>query len=242
MLQLRAENGRLLQEQASAPADSGGATPSSPASAGHAVPERLIVVPRDRKCPTFNGRTGIGVTEWVEEVQACARARHLAVGDQALYMFDHLEGEAKQEIKFRPSVDRGDPDRIIAILKELYGHTESYVTLQQAFFSRRQLEGETLQEFSLALMSLIAQVKQSAPCGMPNADTLLRDQFIEHVLDSSLRRELKQFVRGHPTATLLELCGEAIRWEREGLPGGARGRSFSLPSAYGHAACQFTGA
>lgn len=39
-----------------------------------------------------------------------------------------------------------------------------------------------LQEFSLALMALMAQVEQHAPGGMPNADALLRDQFIKHVL------------------------------------------------------------
>lgn len=40
-------------------------------------------------------------------------------------------------------------------------------------------------------------------------------------------------VRGKPTATLLEVHAEAIRWEREGLPGVARGRSYSFPSAFG---------
>lgn len=232
VLQLKADNERLRQERA---------TSSSSVPAGHApsagvataVTERLVVVPRDRKCPTFNGKTGIGIAEWVEEIQACVRARHLSVADQALFLFDHLEGEAKEEIKFRSSAERGDPARVLAILKELYGCAQSYVTLQQAFFSRHQLEGETLQEFSLALMALMAQVKQCAPDGMPNADALLRDQFVEHVLDSSLRRELKQLVRREPAVTLLELRSEAIRWEREGLPGGARGRSFSLPSAYG---------
>lgn len=29
---------------------------------------------------------------------------------------------------------------------------------------------------------------------MPNADALLRDQFIEYVLDSLLRREMKQLI------------------------------------------------
>jgi len=82
-------------------------------------------------------------------------------------------------------------------------------------------------------MALMLRVEQCAPGGKPNADVLLRDQFIEHVLDCSLRRELKQLVRHQPTATLLELQSEAIRWEREGLPGGAMGRSASLPSAYG---------
>lgn len=33
--------------------------------------------------------------------------------------------------------------------------------------------------------------------------------------------------------TLLEVRSEAIQWEREGLPGGTRGRCYSLPSACG---------
>ncbi|TWW67321.1 Retrovirus-related Pol polyprotein from transposon opus, partial [Takifugu flavidus] len=184
-------------------------------------------------CPMFSGKSGISIAEWAEEVQACARARYLPAAEQALFMVDHLEGEAKEEIKFRPREEQRDPGRVLAILKELYGCSQSYVTLQQAFFSRQQLEGETLQEFSLALMSLMARVERQAPNGIPNADVLLRDQFVEHVLDGSLRRELKQLVRRQPTITLLELRGEAIRWEREGLPGGTRGRSVSLPTAYG---------
>lgn len=128
---------------------------------------------------------------------------------------------------------REDPARILTILQELYGCSESYVALQEAFFSRRQQEGETLQEFSLALMGLMEKVKQRAPADMPNAEALLRDQFVEHVLNSSLRRELKQLVRRQPNCTLLEVRAEAIRWEHEGLPGGVRGRSQSVPSVYG---------
>ncbi|ROL42745.1 hypothetical protein DPX16_8662 [Anabarilius grahami] len=63
---------------------------------------------------------------------------------------------------------------------------------------------------------------------------LLRDQFIEHVFDTSLLRELKQLVRRQPIITLLDVQGEAMRWEQEGIPGGARSRSYSVPSAYGH--------
>ncbi|XP_051793567.1 uncharacterized protein LOC127530552 [Acanthochromis polyacanthus] len=238
MSQLKAENERLRQQWA---ADvSGAASSSSAASARQAsaaaeaaaVTERLVVIPRDRKCSMFNGRSGIEITEWIEEIEACMRTRRLSIADQALFIFDHLEGEAK-EIRFWPSRERGDPPTVFAILKDLYGCAQSHVILQQAFFSRRQLDGETLQEFSLALLALMERVKQCVPDGMPNADQLLRDQFTEHVLDSALRRELKQFVRGKPDATLLELRSEAIRWEREGLPGGARGRSVSLPAVHG---------
>ena len=241
LLQLKADNERLRQERAASPGASGGAALASSGPTGHApasgvtaaVAERLVVIPRDRRCPMFNGRSGIGIVEWTEEVQACARARHLPAAEQALFIFDHLEGEAKEEIKFRSGEEQRDPARILAILKELYGGSQSYVTLQQDFFSRHQQEGETLQEFSLALMALMVQVERQAPEGMPNAGVLLRDQFIEHVLDCSLRRELKQLVRHQPTITLLALRTEAIRWEREGLPGGTRGRSSSLPTAYG---------
>ncbi|XP_076120764.1 uncharacterized protein LOC143119316 [Alosa pseudoharengus] len=229
--QLKADNERLRQER---PAPNPGPAPTpGPAPMPPAVTERLVVIPRDRKCPMFNGKTGIDVTEWREEVQACMRARHLSSVDQAFFIFDHLEGEAKEEIKYRSSAERVDPVKILDILRELYGCSQSYVTLQQAFFSRQQQEGETLQEFSLALLALMEQVKQRAPSGVPNADVLLRDQFVEHVLDSALRRELKQLIRRQPLATLLDVRREAIRWEQEGFPGGARARSFSLPAAYG---------
>lgn len=76
-------------------------------------------------------------------------------------------------------------------------------------------------------------IKQCAPGGMPNSEVLLHDQFVEHVLDSSLRHELKQLVRRQPTSSLLEVRTEAIRWEREGLPGGSHGCSHSLPSVHG---------
>ncbi|XP_038129408.1 uncharacterized protein LOC119775484 [Cyprinodon tularosa] len=232
---LRADNERLRQGQASLSAQpsTSSALPNAPPTPSLPVAERLIFVPRDRKCPIFRGRTGIGLSEWTEEARLCMRARHLSVADQAFFLFDHLEGEARNEIKYRSSAEREDPARIFEILQELYGCSESYVALQEAFFSRRQQEGESLQEFSLALMGLMERVKQRAPAGMLNSETLLRDQFVEQVLDSSLRRELKQLVRTRPDSTLREVRAAAIQWEREGVPHGGRNRSQSLPSVYG---------
>lgn len=55
----------------------------------------------------------------------------------------------------RSDAERGDPVRILAILKELYGCAESHVVKQAALFSRKQQEGETLLEFSLSLIGLM---------------------------------------------------------------------------------------
>lgn len=239
--QLRADNERLRQERTSVPlgpSDSsapvpGPSIPSQPSNVDVIRPERFVFVPRDRKCPKFNGRVGLSIEEWVEEAQACMRVRYLSDTDKAFYLFDHLEGEAREEIKYRPEVERKDPDQIISALRELYGCSQSYVSLQEAFFSRKQQEGESLLEFSLVLMGLLEQVKQRSPHGMPNSHVLLRDQFVEHVFDSALRRELKQLIRRQPTLTLLEVRSEALRWEREGMPGSTRARSHSVPSAHG---------
>ncbi|KAL2083706.1 hypothetical protein ACEWY4_021479 [Coilia grayii] len=240
--ELRAENERLKRDQATAavPATEGAQTTSGststaapsdgPVSVSDMAPERFLYVPRERKCPIFQGKGGVGILEWIEEVQASLRVRKLSPIDQAYFIFDHLEGEAKHEIKYRPKADRENPNKVLSLLQELYGCNESYVALQKDFFSRGQSEGESLQEFFHALFTFMERVLKAAPEAVPNSAILLRDQFVEHVNDPDLRRALKQVVRDKPDATLLHVRAEAMRWEWEGMPVGGRQRSFSVPS------------
>lgn len=228
LAQLRAENERLKairSEQAIAVSAS-----NASASTGSTT-ERLVFVPREKKCPLFRGTVGISIEAWKEEAEACMRARHLSTIDKAYFLFDHLEGEAREEIRYRSRGEKENPEKIFEILQELYGCPQSYVALQEAFFSRKQQEGESLLEFSIALMTLMDKVRRSAPEGILNADVLLRDQFVEHVREGALRRDLKSFIRTKPPATLIEVRKEAIRWEREGAAESLRPRSFSLPSS-----------
>lgn len=117
--------------------------------------------------------------------------------EQAFFLYNHLEGEARDEIKYCSSTDKIDTDRLISALRELYGCAESYVALQEAFCSLRQQEGETLLEFSLGLMSLLEKVKCHALHAIPNVDIIVRDEFVEYVSDmcpSALHQELKQLI------------------------------------------------
>ncbi len=52
----------------------------------------------------------------------------------------HLEGEAEAEIRFRSLAEREKPDTILTILKELYGSSFSFVSLQKQFFDNRKME------------------------------------------------------------------------------------------------------
>ena len=227
VIQLRAEKENLARELVAAKTGTPGPSGDSELTV---PPDRLLYAPRERKCPMFRGNMGIGIVEWVEEVRASMRTRRLAPVDQAYFIYDHLEGPAKDEIKYRPKEEREDPERVLSILQEVYGCALSYVALQKDFFSRKQFDGESLQEYSHALFELMEKIVRNAPQAIPNSAVLLRDQFVEHVNDPDLRRALKQYVRGKNTATLLDVRGEAIRWEREGTPAEGRPRSFSVPS------------
>lgn len=140
-----------------------------------------------------------------------------------------MEGKAKEEIRYWSRAEKEDPDKVIEILQELYGCPQPYVALQEAFFLRKQQEGESLLKFSIALMNLMERIKGRAPQGIFNADVLLRDQFVEHVCEGALLRELKQMIRHQPTATLIDVRKEAIMWEREGSAEAPRALSFLLP-------------
>lgn len=118
--QLRADNEWLRQEQTpvvvpgpsvASTATAGPSVMQQPTVASAPLSDRFVFVPRDRKCPKFSGRSGITINEWVEEAQACMRARHLSVADQAFFLFDHLEGEARDEIRYRSDIERGDPEK-----------------------------------------------------------------------------------------------------------------------------------
>lgn len=178
--------------------------------------DRIIYLPRERKCPVFRGTHGIGVEDWVEEVKASMRVRHVGPMDKAAFIFDHLEGEAREEIKYRSAAERDDPDKVFEILKELYGCQKPYVSLQEEFFSRRQLDGESLQEYSHALFCLADKVEANAPYRLTNIPVMLRDQFAQNVDNSDLRRELKRHIRNNPNCTVLDIRAEAMRWEHEG--------------------------
>lgn len=228
---LRGENERLHQQQASQAMGAAGPSTVNVLPAPSPIVERVVYVPRERRGRMFSGRGEDNVFEWVEEIQACLRVRHLPLTEQTLFIFDHLEGPAKNEIKYRPREERETPEQVFSILKELYGCPQSYIALQQNFFSRKQLEGESLQEYSHALFALMDKVVQRAPGGMTNSVILLRDQFVEHVLDGGLRRELKRFVRLNPDSTLLDVRKEAIRWVDEGFHYEMRERSHSVPAS-----------
>ena len=76
-----------------------------------------MYAPRERKCPRFVQHTQV---------------------EQATFLCDLLDGEAKREVKFSSPTDRATPEAIFTILLDNFGCDQTYVSLQRQFFQRRQ--------------------------------------------------------------------------------------------------------
>lgn len=77
------------------------------------------------------------------------------------------------------------------------------------------MEGEHLRTYSHALSQILNSVLKQSPDAVANVDVAIRDQFIEGVRDSMLRRKLRKLVRDKPQSTLIEVRDEALMWSLE---------------------------
>lgn len=188
--------------------DRRGALPQSSAS--------VIYVHQDMKLPLFSGKVDNDswtLDEWIEKMRQFVQARGTSEKERAQLVYDHLEGAACTEVKFLPAEQRECMDSIFKVLKEVYGCKHSHVALQRNFFNRRQLEGESLIDFSHSLMDLMGMiVKSDAQAASFAASKDLRDQFCEGVRDQALKIRLRDLVNVNPTWTIREIRSEATRW------------------------------
>lgn len=237
--QLKADNEQLreqLQQRPRAPDSVPDPVPGPSTSQPSLPPVNelqnvYVYAPRERKCPRFTGKLSVDLLtaeRWVEEVRRCLEIRHMSRAEQVLFVMDHLDGSAKAEVHFHPSISRDTPEKIFAIVIENYSCTQSYIAAQLQFFQRSQREGESLRDYSHALKSLMDVVIGKTPGGVPNSDVVLRDQFIEHIHDDTLRRELRKEVLEAPDMLFVNLRGIALRWGETSRHGGkTRSRAFS---------------
>lgn len=161
----------------------------------------------------------ITVEKWIEEARRCLAVRQMSQTERILFLYDHLEGDARAELDFHNLTDRDNPEKIFTILTENFSCSQSYVAAQLQFFQRSQREGESLRGYSHALKSLMDVVIHKTPGGISNSDQILRDQFTEHVHDDMLRRELKQSISQNPTMsfTLLRNIAGGQKKEEMGV-------------------------
>ena len=70
--------------------------------------------------------------------------------EKVRFILDHLERDARMEVRFRAQIDKATASEVLQIVNYLYGSTDT-LRLQQQFYCRNPVSGETLQEYALDL-------------------------------------------------------------------------------------------
>lgn len=164
----------------------------------------------------YDGTEGaITFEEWKGEAKSCLNKQDLTGVEGVNFLLGHLEGTARDEIRYTRDADRNTPDKVFDILEDAFGIRQSATQLMDAFFAYRQGEKESIREYSHALMKLLGKVQKKDNARISDADVVLRDQFAEKVRDPHLRRELKKRVRQDSALTFKQIREEAYDWEED---------------------------
>ena len=194
--------------------------------------ERLLCVPRERKWSRFSGKMSVdnmSVEEWIGEAKRALAVRPMSKLEQALFLYDLLDGEAKREIKFSPAADRNDPQKMFAILKNNFRCSKSLNALHRQFYHRRQFESESVREYSHVLMELMEQIKERDE-DLEYSDRSLRDQFVEGLRNDKLQGDLLDIISANQRLTFRDIRSEALDWLNRRTQTTPRARAYSCNS------------
>ena len=151
------------------------------------------------------------LNEWMADLETYSRQLGLSLNEQVNTALDHLGGTAKEEVLCSPLSERETLSSLLALLRRRFGAPETVQSLMSALYSRSQLHGESLADFSRALIRLFDRM-ESAAGDRSNREALaklrettLKEQFVKGVIDTSLRRELRKLIFDHESLSFFEL-------------------------------------
>ena len=138
------------------------------------------------------------INEWIQDAKQ--HLKTIDSNDAKLdFIFDNIGGQCKDEIRLRPESERNTPEKIFEIIRTVFTNFQTLASLQQQFYQRNQGQGESLQNFSLALMTIVDKIEHKDSKAITDKDTMLREKFVDGIRDDSLRREMRRYLHQYKT-------------------------------------------
>ena len=147
--------------------------------------------------PHFHGRpqspSDPTTDEWLSHFDVFVRQCGVPEGERAVGLVDYLGGCAKEEVlchpdEVSPGLRRGSG---VPASESVWAVGDRDVT---DLYSRMQSEGETLAEYSRALIRLHQRIEGAAPGPAVLGDGALKHQFVVGVRDEWVRHELRRLM------------------------------------------------
>jgi hypothetical protein len=137
------------------------------APAGH--PPKFVYAAR--KMTKFDGSRD-KLDDWIQEARSTISNMGLQGTDASEFLITHLESNAKKEVKVLTTEERSDPTKVLDLIERQFGEKLTPSQIVSEFHGRKRQKGETLREFSHALLELVdraIKAEQSAVTEGQNA-------------------------------------------------------------------------
>ena len=160
-------------------------------------------------------KEGDDINDWVDIAQRYIN-KLKNESEKVDLILNFLDKKPLIELKFLiHNRDKTTSSEVFKILKDVYGLKDTWERLEKKFYSRDQEDGETLQDYSHALMEILLDMEKMNTTSSVNTDRKLKDRFADGVNDVSLSRELDRLNRERPRLKFFELRDEAKNWCRK---------------------------
>ena len=110
-----------------------------------------VTAPPTRKLRMFSGRTS-------ELHYSIGEARSIlpsvSSADRLSFLITHLDGPAREEVRYAPSDEKDCIDKIFTLLVSGFGENRSNAQLKRELYDRVQGSRESVREFSRALLDI----------------------------------------------------------------------------------------
>ena len=140
------------------PGDGGRQTGSSRRDGGHLEAQPAVNQRHGSSSskPNSQGIYGAGrsceLHDWMEDARN--RLPSVPAAERLPFLIAHLEGPAREEVRYAPEEEKDSVDKIVILLLSTFGETRSNAQLKRELYERRQRNRESVREFSLALLEI----------------------------------------------------------------------------------------
>ena len=180
-----------------------------------ARPKTIFVSRDSKKVSKLKGKPEAAgdpeIEEWVDDILNHLSTRDMSKKEQAVFIIDHLAGQAKRKIRYRFESEKTDPNKILGILCKVFGDSNPATLSKEDFFARNQRERETLLMYSQALLYLAERMIKKDTTLEASRQTLLRGKFIEGVREDLIRRELRKIDMDDKELTFCDFRDKVIK-------------------------------
>ena len=145
----------------------------------------------------------------------------LSDSEKSRLLLDHLTGPAREEVLCLPDDERRKYAKVVSALKLCFGSQDNTQSLSSQFHNRVQQEGESLRDFSRALlrtynkMEKAAETEEQAQSLGQLKDKALTDQFVNGAREAWVKRELRRIQLDQGDEGFTKVRQEALRLFQE---------------------------